>query len=218
MHYKQSDFRLVQHARKLTAAHYNTQRRLRRVICQNRELVELTEDMSRELADVQQAVSKEPTHEGSYRELLATTDSECGSDFANRVRVAWETDLARNRNGSHGNRWHPLTLRIALAIYSRSPQAYAAWKQFEFFKLPSKRTLQRYMNDEFKSNPGICMEKFALDVDHYWKKQEGKRYPGLGEGCLILDEVKIIAKMSCNLKDNTILGLCLSSSELSSLR
>lgn len=214
-----SCFRLISEVKKCRTDQYNTQRRLERSQNCNMELIELNDGLSEELMAVQLAIESDKNKRNVVDSLITETEKECGENFARRVRDAWEADNARNRPGSGGNRWHPLTLRVALAVYTRSPQAYTAWKEFQLFTLPSKRTLQRYIGNHFKTDPGICMEKFSMDVDRYWDDQGKKlRYPGKGEGVLIMDEVKIIGKMACNLKDKSINGVCTTSSELSSLR
>ena len=46
--------------------------------------------------------------------------------------------------GSQRNRWSIVTIRLALAVYTRSPAAYDALKSFGLFQLPSRATLQTY--------------------------------------------------------------------------
>lgn len=46
--------------------------------------------------------------------------------------------------GKTGNRWSMVTIRVALAIFVRSPAAYKALKSFKLLQLPSRSTLQMY--------------------------------------------------------------------------
>ena len=46
--------------------------------------------------------------------------------------------------GKTGNRWSMITIRVALAIFLRSPAAYEALKSFKLLQLPSRSTLQMY--------------------------------------------------------------------------
>ena len=55
-------------------------------------------------------------------------------------------DKKKNETGKSGNRFSVITLRIALAIFSRSKVAYEALKPFEILSLPSVSTLKQYMH------------------------------------------------------------------------
>ena len=46
--------------------------------------------------------------------------------------------------GKRSNRWSAITIRLALAVYCRSPAAYGALKSFGLLKLPSRSTLQAF--------------------------------------------------------------------------
>ena len=46
--------------------------------------------------------------------------------------------------GTRGNRWSLVTIRMALAVFVRSPAAYEALKGFGLMQLPSRSTLQAY--------------------------------------------------------------------------
>ena len=46
--------------------------------------------------------------------------------------------------GKRSNRWSAVTIRLALAVYCRSPAAYDALKSFGILQLPSRSTLQAY--------------------------------------------------------------------------
>ena len=46
--------------------------------------------------------------------------------------------------GNRRNRWSMVTIRLALAVYTRSPAAYDALKSFDLIQLPSRATLQAY--------------------------------------------------------------------------
>lgn len=45
----------------------------------------------------------------------------------------FQQDQVRNKYGSTTNRWNPITYRIALAVYARSPAAYRALATFKLF-------------------------------------------------------------------------------------
>ena len=46
--------------------------------------------------------------------------------------------------GKRSNRWSAITIRLALAVYCRSPAAYGALKSFGILQLPSCSTLQAF--------------------------------------------------------------------------
>lgn len=46
--------------------------------------------------------------------------------------------------GNQSNRWSVVTIRLALAVYCRSPAAYSALKDSSLIQLPSRSTLQAY--------------------------------------------------------------------------
>lgn len=197
----------------------NLQRRIDRCQRKNDELIELGDQLSAELGIAQQSIINSPTGRQDFESVLEEAERDCGIDFADRARSAWERDQRKGRTGSRSNRWSPTTIRIALAVYSRSPRAYEAWKEFKCFALPDKRTIQRFVAKNFKCNPGINMDAFSKDAAHYWDIQKSREnFPGLGEGCLVVDEVKIIAKLVFNLNSGAVVGTCTTSEEFSSIR
>ena len=56
--------------------------------------------------------------------------------------------------GRTSNKWSNVTLRVAMAIFSRSPAAYRALKALRVLQLPCDRTLRHYMQ-RHSSHPGI---------------------------------------------------------------
>lgn len=46
--------------------------------------------------------------------------------------------------GKRNNRWSAVIIRLALAVYCRSPAAYEALKSLGVLQLPSRSTLQAY--------------------------------------------------------------------------
>lgn len=62
--------------------------------------------------------------------------------------------LCVSATGSRGNRWSLVTIRLALAVYTRSPAAYSALKNFGLIQLPSQSTLQAYTG-AFRDDAGM---------------------------------------------------------------
>ena len=76
--------------------------------------------------------------------------------------------------GNRRNRWSMVTIRLALAVYTRSPAAYDALKSFGLVQLLSRATLQAYTG-AFRDDAGECNS-------HQWKSstqgQEGNTPQG----------------------------------------
>lgn len=100
--------------------------------------------------------------------------------------------------GNQGNRWNLITYRLALAVYTRSPAAYAALKSFNILQLPSKRSLQEFVGANCDP-PGVNEKKIAeqrnlYDAVKQLKLRSNKKEPQ-SEGVLIFDEVKVQSKV-----------------------
>ena len=109
-------------------------------------------------------------------------DVELNSLFAENsqsaiLRQIWEHDKAeskrrfsqdqkKNETGKSGNRFIVITLRIALAIFSRSKAAYEALKSFEILSLPSVSTLKQYMRANVE-DPGPMYERMEEEKTKY---------------------------------------------------
>ena len=65
---------------------------------------------------------------------------------------------------------------LALAIYTRSPAAYEALKEFDILKLPSKATLQSY-SGAFIHEPGASTRCISVQVSsHLVFKEESRSW------------------------------------------
>ncbi len=82
----------------------------------------------------------------------------------------------------------------ALAVYTRSPAAYAALKSFHILQLPSVSTLKAFTGNNIE-NPGEVEKRLhQCHRQYHYHKEEVKEHGGkepLGEGVLIIDEVKV---------------------------
>lgn len=110
----------------------------------------------------------------------------------------------------------------ALAVYSRSPAAFKALQDFKILQLPGVSTLKSYVRNN-KEAPGECAKRLANECQHYnTKVQEhvhtGKPTPPLSEGALIVDEVKVAAKLHWNSCDDSLVGHSMTPLELSTLQ
>ena len=111
-------------------------------------------------------------------------------------------------------------LIIALAVFIRSPAAYDALKSFSILQLPSKQSLKQFSstrNHESGINEQYIMEMSA-DYKLFAKETVSNGYPApLGVGALIFDEVKVMAKVVFNVKNEKCLGLAMSLEEMKGL-
>ena len=108
----------------------------------------------------------------------------------------------------------------ALAIYSRSPAAYEALKDFNVLSLPAKSTLQAY-SDAFIHAPGASSACITDQVSRYVVyraecREKGKQEP-MGDGAQIFDEVKVACQLMWNSRNNRLMGLSMTPKDLASL-
>ena len=109
---------------------------------------------------------------------------------------------------------------VALAIFTRSPAAYEALKNFDILQLPSRSLLQSYTGT-FLHDPGTNSKCIADQVTQYvlFKaecEKQGK-HPPKSDGVLVFDEVKVACQLMWNSRSQTLTGLAMTSKDLSSL-
>ena len=108
----------------------------------------------------------------------------------------------------------------ALAIYSRSPAAYEALKDFNVLSLLAKSTLQTY-SGAFIHAPGASLACIADQVLRYLVyrakcKEKGKQEP-MRDGALIFVEVKVASQLVWNSRNNRLMGLAMTPKDPASL-
>lgn len=148
------------------------------------------------------------------------------------LRNAWNTDLRKqqrqfmndqttNSSGNKSNKWSMITIRIALAVFTRSPAAYNALKSFKILQLPSRSTIQSYTGS-FLHEPGASSNYIANQLVSYMVYKEeclknGKKQPK-GDGVLIFDEVKVACQLMWNSRNHQLMGLAMTHKDLASLQ
>ena len=85
-------------------------------------------------------------------------------------------------------------MHAALAVYTRSPAAYTALKGFDILKLPSVSSL-KYFTGANIEDPGESDKRLLVSREQCQKHvaesvAKGAKRP-IGEGALIIDEVKV---------------------------
>ena len=75
-------------------------------------------------------------------------------------KLFWEEQVKAFQSGPKGMRWHPMMLRLAILLHSRSPAAYDTLRNTGVLRLPGESTLKDYSN-VYHPEPGF--QKSALD-------------------------------------------------------
>ena len=105
-------------------------------------------------------------------------------------------------------------------MYAQSPAAYNALRSFKLLQLPSESTLSHYKSS-FREQPGEIESRLQEEQKMYAERKremaaQGKLLP-LGEGILIFDEVKVVAKLQWNSRDNSLVGYAMTTEDMTSI-
>ena len=133
-------------------------------------------------------------------------------------------DQLKNTNGNKGNRYSPITLRVALAIYSASPAAYRALRAFNIIALPEKKTLQSITNYySIECGGTACVpylqrmaEKYQEKVDNWGKEHQDRPKPQW-DGTMVIDEAQCTEKITWHSGTHKISGMSMSVDDLQNL-
>lgn len=111
---------------------------------------------------------------------------------------------------------------IALAVYTRSPKAFEALSSFHLLQLPSVSTLRNYTRAN-REAPGEVDERLQQERTRYNARVQEhmsakKPHPPLSKGVMIIDEVKVAAKLHWNSRDDSFIGHAMTPAELSTLQ
>lgn len=105
-------------------------------------------------------------------------------------------------------------------MYTHSPAAHEALKDFKILKLPSKATLQSYKG-AFIHEPGGSAVCITDQVSCYLAFKETtkklRNQEPQGDGALIFDEVKVACQLTWNSQSHQLMGLAMTSKNLASL-
>lgn len=100
--------------------------------------------------DLKQAMKLiKENHIDDLENVFSQTAKDCDQEFEALCRLAFEYDMKRNKPGSKGNRFTPITYRLAMAIVSQSPAAYERLKQFPMFVLPSQNSVRKMITHRY---------------------------------------------------------------------
>eukprot|EP00733_Pompholyxophrys_punicea_P001366 Pompholyxophrys_punicea_v1_NODE_655_length_1515_cov_8.613434.p1 type:complete len:188 gc:universal NODE_655_length_1515_cov_8.613434:1216-653(-) len=137
--------------------------------------------------------------------------------FVDGVIDAWsrDTPASGQNNLKYGARFNPLLIRIALAVYSRSPAAYRAIKNFQILPLPSENTLKAYVRT-YNHGAGVdsyapVLKKFVERFEEIMKEKKIKE--PIKDLWVIFDEMKVCNGIIWNAADNSVIGYAVSEEE-----
>eukprot|EP00733_Pompholyxophrys_punicea_P000252 Pompholyxophrys_punicea_v1_NODE_53_length_4254_cov_18.877590.p1 type:complete len:841 gc:universal NODE_53_length_4254_cov_18.877590:1608-4130(+) len=216
---------------------FRDRRKLKRFACLD---IVLDKDQDDDMTDVVKTIESDP----EMKKILETIFKEADSDgnFTGRgqslraiwsrdVNMArgiatpedkdiWESDQERNSVSKSGKTWSSLTYRLCLSVFTRSTAAYEALKSFGVFNLPSVKTLQNIVSQNYHA-PGVSHEFFAKQWKLYENKKQRCRENSVlvpqGFGVWIMDECKVVQNLHWNSKNNRLYGYSMTKDDMISL-
>lgn len=106
---------------------------------------------------------------------------------------------------------------LAMAVYARSPSAYAALKNLEIIQLPCEKQVKKKMNAN-SMECGIDEKAIEQEVTKYEEfvtiQQQKKKPKPMKVGVLIFDETKVQSKIMFNMTGNKVMGFAMTPDEL----
>eukprot|EP00733_Pompholyxophrys_punicea_P000759 Pompholyxophrys_punicea_v1_NODE_269_length_2443_cov_3.185930.p2 type:complete len:238 gc:universal NODE_269_length_2443_cov_3.185930:1388-675(-) len=130
---------------------------------------------------------------------------------------SWQRESSNQKKGI---RFHPLLIRIALAIFTRSPSAYHVLNEFKILPLPSESTLKSYVKN-FSTGAGVSeslpvLFQYRQRFDELMAENSVKN--PTREIWVIFDELKVTAGIVWNARDGSIIGYQLSPQDMAELQ
>ena len=109
---------------------------------------------------------------------------------------------------------------LAHAVYTCCPSAFEALTNFKLLQLPSVATMKSYIHSN-KESPGDSLQRLAHECSLYDARVQehgDKPLPPLGDGMLIVNEVKVASKLPRNSNDDSVIGHYMTPEEQSMLQ
>ena len=109
---------------------------------------------------------------------------------------------------------------VALVIFTWSPAAYEALKNFDILQLPSWSLLQSYTGTflhDSGTNSKCIADQAAQYVLFKAECEKQGKHPSRSDGVLVFDEVKVSCQLMWNSRRQTLTGLAMTSKDMSSL-
>ena len=105
-----------------------------------------TREKDRQISRIQNQIATDGIviTESLHKGMQSVLDS---NDFSDDLaRLFWEEQKKNFSRSPKSRRWHPMMIRLALLVHSRSPAAYETLKKTGVLVLPSGSTLRDYTN------------------------------------------------------------------------
>ena len=141
------------------------------------------------------SINSAATDDGIFSILESNQDS-----LSPFVKLFWEEQKKYFQAHPKGRRYHPMLIRFALSIASKSPAAYDELKSSGVIKLPDMRTLRDYRNfvkPRAGFNPGVIEEL----ISEASSLSNSDRFV-----CLSLDEMKIQSDLVFDRNTGDLIG------------
>jgi hypothetical protein len=130
------------------------------------------------------------------------------------IKETWQSsiqELTKGVGNGKGSRYSPLLIRIALAVYARSPAALQVLIDFKVIPVPSKSTLLRYANVH-RHGAGMSetfLVQMAESVERFKAVCATRNIPWQNclDGAIIIDEIVINGGVAYNPISHKIVGL-----------
>lgn len=116
------------------------------------------------------------------------------------IDLFWQQQKKLFQCSPKGGRYHPMIIRFALSLHSKSSSAYEELRNSEILRLPSSRTLRDYKN-YIRPKPGFrrdIIEDLKVITDKYFDTQ---RYIGI-----LIDEMKIKSNLVFDKNSEELIG------------
>ena len=132
--------------------------------------------------------------------LLDVMQKKSATSLTQLQKLFWQEQAKAFQSKERGMRWHPMMLRLAILIHSRSAQAYETLRATGILQLPSESTLRDYTN-VFHPKPGF--QKSAIDEIIRQTKdfKDEQRYVAL-----LHDEMSIKADLVYDKRSGELVG------------
>ena len=183
---------------------------------QDSEMTKIVQIVNHDYAeDVNQVIKDSTDKEVQRKAIRRIWKRDCEQSRQNDI-IAFQKDQQNNVESNKGNRWSPITYRLALAVYARNASAYRALTSFGLMKLPSihsvQKESQKYSQKQAISHQYLSEQEKKYNAFKEEVVKKGGKIP-LGEGILIFDEVKVVDKLLWNTNSHTFIVLAMNESD-----
>lgn len=178
---------------------HSTNKRVTTHIKKNRKEMKVLQQEIAQLKKFRDSLSESVPVNNELSDSLAAVVESTGDD--NKLaKLFWEEQVKAFGAARHGMRWHPMLIRLAILIQSRSPLAYDTLRNTGILKLPGKSTLRDYTN---AIQPTVGFSASAIEELKRLSKdlKDSERYV-----VLLHDEMSIKADLVYDKRSGEVVG------------